>query len=698
MTIHGVNDAPVLSSAALTVEQGGTTVLTNAAFGIADPDSTSFTYTVSNVTHGVFQTYDGTTWTDATSFTTAEVAAGHVQFVHDGSTTAPGFDIQADDGATVDNLSAVIAGTANLTDVNVPPSGAVTIDGTAAEDQVLTANVSGLSDADGLGTLHYQWLRDGSNVGSDQSTYTLGDADVGAKLSVRVSYTDGHGTAESVTSAQTAAVANVNDAPAGAVTIDGTAAEDQVLTANVSGLSDADGLGTLHYQWLRDGSNVGSDQSTYTLGDADVGAKLSVRVSYTDGHGTAESVTSAQTAAVANVNDAPAGAVTIDGTAAEDQVLTANVSGLSDADGLGTLHYQWLRDGSNVGSDQSTYTLGDADVGAKLSVRVSYTDGHGTAESVTSAQTAAVANVNDAPAGAVTINGTADGGPGPDRERLGPERRGRSRHAALPVAARRVECRQRPVDLHAGRRRRGRQDLGSGELHRRPRHGGERDQRADGGGRERQRCADRRGDDQRDGDRGPGPDRERLGPERRRRARHAALPVAARRVESSAADQSTYTLGDADVGAKISVRVSYTDGHGTAESVTSAQTAAVANVNDAPTGAVTIDGTADGGPGPDREHLGPGRRRRARHAALPVAARRVECRQRPVDLHAGRRRRGRQDLGSGELHRRPRHGGERDQRADGCGRERQRCAGAEQRGVLGVGKATRRCSAPPTSA
>ncbi len=49
---------------------------------------------------------------------------------------------------------------------------------------------------------------------------------------------------------------------------------------------------------------------------------------------------------------------------------------------------------------------------------------------------------------------------------------------------------------------------------------------------------------------------------------------------------STYTLGDADVGTQISVQVSYTDGQGTPESVTSAQTAAVANVNDAPTGAV----------------------------------------------------------------------------------------------------------------
>ena len=49
-------------------------------------------------------------------------------------------------------------------------------------------------------------------------------------------------------------------------------------------------------------------------------------------------------------------------------MLTADTSGIADADGLGA-SYQWQRssDGgaswSNVGSDAATYTLGDADVG-----------------------------------------------------------------------------------------------------------------------------------------------------------------------------------------------------------------------------------------------------------------------------------------------------------------------------------------------
>ena len=56
----------------------------------------------------------------------------------------------------------------------------------------------------------------------------------------------------------------------------------------------------------------------------------------------------------------------------------------------------------------------------------------------------------------------------------------------------------------------------------------------------------------------------------------------------------TYSLGDADVGREVQVMVSYTDDGGMDESLTSDATAAVGNVNDLPTGDVTIDGTVRG--------------------------------------------------------------------------------------------------------
>ena len=52
---------------------------------------------------------------------------------------------------------------------------------------------------------------------------------------------------------------------------------------------------------------------------------LTVVASYTDGQGTAESVASADTSAVTNLNDAPTGSVTIDDTTpAQGQTLTAS--------------------------------------------------------------------------------------------------------------------------------------------------------------------------------------------------------------------------------------------------------------------------------------------------------------------------------------------------------------------------------------
>ena len=182
-------------------------------------------------------------------------------------------------------------------------------------------------------------------------------------------------------------------------------------------LADEDGLGTISYQWQRDGVDIGgATGSTYTLTQADVGTTITVVASYTDGEGTSESVTSAGVGPVANVNDAPTGSVTISGTPTEDQILTASNT-LADEDGLGTISYQWQRDGVDIWRrDHRTYTLTQADVGTTITVVASYTDGQGTAESVTSAGVGPVTNVNDAPTGSVTIERHADRRSSPHRQ------------------------------------------------------------------------------------------------------------------------------------------------------------------------------------------------------------------------------------------------------------------------------------------
>jgi len=91
------------------------------------------------------------------------------------------------------------------------------------------------------------------------------------------------------------------------------------------------------------------------------------------------------------VNDAPTGQVDISGTSVEGQTLILDTSTIQDVDGLGAYSYQWLRDGIAIeGAADTSYTLVTSDLGARISVNVSYIDGDGTSQIVTSATTGPV--------------------------------------------------------------------------------------------------------------------------------------------------------------------------------------------------------------------------------------------------------------------------------------------------------------------
>ena len=94
------------------------------------------------------------------------------------------------------------------------------------------------------------------------------------------------------------------------------------------------------------------------------------------------------------VDDAPTGSVIISGTATQGQTLTADTSGIADADGLGTFSYQWAADAADIdGATNSTYVLTQNEVGKEVTVTASYTDGDGKLESLTSEKTAKVAEI-----------------------------------------------------------------------------------------------------------------------------------------------------------------------------------------------------------------------------------------------------------------------------------------------------------------
>ena len=195
---------------------------------------------------------------------------------------------------------------------NTPATGAPTISGTAQVGETLTADTSGIADADGLVNVSYgyQWIADDSDIaGATGASYTLADADEGKAVKVRVSFTDGRGNVESLTSAPTSLVAARPNTPAtGAPVVSGTAQVGETLTADTSGISDADGLVnvTYGYQWIADDADIpGATGRTYTLADSDEGRAVRVRVSFTDGRGNDESLTSAEIGPVAAGQTAP---------------------------------------------------------------------------------------------------------------------------------------------------------------------------------------------------------------------------------------------------------------------------------------------------------------------------------------------------------------------------------------------------------
>ena len=299
----------------------------------------------------------------------------------------------------------------------------------------MEARVSHIRDRDGMAssTFSYQWLADDVEItGATSSSYTVTDSELGKILTMRVTYTDDRGTEETITNDTRREVRLFNVEPTGKPIIVGTWEVGQTLTADVSGISDANGLtnATFSYRWTG-GFHGPVDGREYTLVDRDERVcYCGVYVSYTDDAGWEEEVSSDyQLLAVAARSDSRAtGAPTISGTAQVGETLTADTSGIADADGLSSVsyNYQWISsdgtaDTDITGATSSTYTLVASDEGNTIKVRVNFTDDAGYAESLTSTSTASViaadegatgqgSGQNTPATGVPTISGTAQVG------------------------------------------------------------------------------------------------------------------------------------------------------------------------------------------------------------------------------------------------------------------------------------------------
>ena len=403
--------APTISGTA----QVGET-LTADTSGIADEDG------LDNVSFSYRWLAEGTDISGATGSTHTLADAD------EGKTIAVEVSFTDDEGNEETLTSAATDPVAEATQPNSPATGAPSISGTAQVGETLTADSSGVADADGLtnATLSYQWLADDADIsGATGATYTLADADEGMAIKLQVSFTDDAGNDETLTSAATAVVSAAtqpNNPATGAPTVSGTAQVGETLTADTSGIADEDGLdnAAFSYQWLAGDTEVaGATGSTYTLVEADESKAIKVQVSFTDDAGNPESLTSTATVAVAAAtqpNSPATGAPTTSGTVQVGETLTVDTSGIADEDGLENVSfsYQWLADNAGIaGATGSTYTLVEADEGKAIKVQVSFTDDAGHDETLTSEAIAAVAAAppeNNEATGAPSISGTAQVG------------------------------------------------------------------------------------------------------------------------------------------------------------------------------------------------------------------------------------------------------------------------------------------------
>jgi subtilisin family serine protease len=304
--------------------------------GVALPFSAEFTATPTSLCAGQTVTYtdqsigtvNSRTWsfpsgTPASSTASSVTVTYPTAGVYNASLSITG--PSGTDTETKNNYITVNAlPTANITGNASICSGASTL---------LTANATA-----GSGTIStYQWKRNGTNVGSNQNTFSATQAGTYTVV-VTNSNTCSITSANFVVSANTAPTVSIvgnNSFCIGASTL---------LTANATA-----GSGTISsYQWKRNGTNIGSNQNTLTATQA---GTYTVVVTNSNTCSTTSSNFVVSTNALPTVSIVGNTQICPSGT-----TLTANATA-----GSGSIStYQWKLNGNNVGSNSSSFVATQA--------------------------------------------------------------------------------------------------------------------------------------------------------------------------------------------------------------------------------------------------------------------------------------------------------------------------------------------------
>lgn len=231
----------------------------------------------------------------------------------------------------------------------------------------------------------YQWLRNGAAIkGATAKTFKLTSADYGKSVTVKVTYKRTNYESKTLASVDpgnywleaTPATPQITSTEPLKVGTELTVGPRTYVDKRGAGSALADGAVTVTYQWLRDGVAIkGKTAATYTLGSADKGKRISVKVTvkHNDGQLLPSVATSAKTQAIgtAIIPDAATATVAVAATSVgATTTLKATVSGI-DPSVKPVYAYQWYRNGVAIsGATKQSYVLSQSDKDKAVNVRV----------------------------------------------------------------------------------------------------------------------------------------------------------------------------------------------------------------------------------------------------------------------------------------------------------------------------------------
>ncbi|MDG1882625.1 MAG: hypothetical protein P8J21_02890 [Alphaproteobacteria bacterium] len=291
----------------------------------------------------------------------------------------------------------------------------------AIEDVPLIIDLSSVTDADGMGTVSVQWQISSDNEkwtnisAATTQSFTPREIHVGSRLRVVISYVDGQGNLEPLTSPPSTPVKNVNDKPTGSARLIGSSVEDSALVVDTSNIADEDGIGGFDISWQRSSSKSSweaypaAQSEVLRLTQNQVGFSYRAVVSYIDTHGTREVLYTSPSETIDNLDDPVQGEVIIDGEPIEGATLTALSNSLTDEDGIASISISWekSKDGRNwiVLNSLSgpALSLNQTLVGSQIRARVAVVDNFGIETNLFSQATRTVENINNKPSGRIII-------------------------------------------------------------------------------------------------------------------------------------------------------------------------------------------------------------------------------------------------------------------------------------------------------